>query len=749
MATNSANPFVGAGVEGNTYSLNATNSLVYDMGEPSYINQAWVKGVAAHSTSVYSLYYSDDNQNWSFVSDMSFLYADSTAHFYNLGVHARYLKIATSADCNTVADFGAESANGFLLANGGFKCKTTVEVTNETSSALKNNIVQFTLADLGLTSADLLAGRNDIRFAVDGILLPHYDDGNTFFVRVFDIPANGSTTVSVYYGNANAASVSYGDEVFEVRPEVKTEQMLSIGTWRASLVQCPNGDILAAANNADGKIEFQRSTDGGYTWQEKAVTDISHLVGSFLVDGDKIFMLAFDNKYSSDPSRYDYLYMYCSTDNGKTWVEKTAKTGFKTVGTYTRGVKLSTYDGAGSGVDYVFAISASNDSENQGLFASSLYSTDGGETWQTSNSQILYGDNPRMESGSSEPSIWEQADGTLIMYARNQNHESREIALQEVHFVRAISKDHGVTWELMTGDDVYSNVFAGNTQALIIPYEGKPLLIWAGNNSLGGVSYDRIPLCLAVSNDDGETFENILSLTYGTTRALYNSVNPDAIIYTYNGVEYMLVTTDRRVILIENFGEFLTETKGAYDSFEVGVEGWLRKPIKVRDEVAGQNQYTYQWLAQSTQASVVSDGIYCLQIQQGAEAYRHLPQTFNGTVSLNLYIGDVTGGLELALQSTYHDLEGGTPLTGDVTSNPIYLIFDETGALTLDSSIKLVNGMNRITITFDSQTRTYTLTINGMSTTQNYTVGAEAYVCFFNLWNHTANAVHIDEFILY
>ncbi len=771
VATNSANPFVGAGVEGNTYSLNATSCLVYDMGETTYINQAWIKGVPAYTGNYYALYYSNDNQNWSYASDVSFLYADNTAYFYNLGLRARYLKLAASVDMKgTVQDFGAQMTNSHLLANGTFANMLTVDVTNQTSSILKNNVVQFTLADLGLTASDLQVGRNDIRFAADGKLLPYYDDGNTFFVRVFEIPANGSTTVSVYYGNPHAVSASYGDETFEVSPEVKTEKSLDIGTWRVALAQCGNGDILAAGANENGYIELQRSTDGGHTWQAKTTTNIQGSIGTLFADGSHLFMMTYQGDLTQD---HCTSYMYYSNDNGVTWVEKTItvegplmegwqgsvlgkQEEWYYFDTYSRGVKLSTYDGEGPGVDYIFPMTAGNNNEaeyskgGKGLFATALYSTDGGMTWKNSQSKVLYGSNGRMEFGTCENAIWEQEDGTLVMYARNQPWDENNGYYNEVHFVRATSTDHGITWTLNTGEDLYSNVYAGNTEAKIIPYQGKPLLMWSGNNSLGAMSYYRTPLNIALSNDDGETFENILSLTYLTELARTNAVNPDAIIYTYQGVDYMLVSVGCSVLLIQDIGAFLGETKGAYDSFETGVEGWLTKPIKTVDNQAGVIRFDFSPVLRVTGPGTATDGKQNLQVNPGEEAWRILPQTFNGTISLNLYVGDITGGLEIALQSTYHDLEGNIPATGTVTSNPVHLKFGSDGTLASDSNIKLVNGMNRITITFDSQTRTYTLTVNGVSTTQSYTEGAEAYICFFNLWNRTQiSGVCIDEFILY
>jgi len=104
------------------------------------------------------------------------------------------------------------------------------------------------------------------------------------------------------------------------------------------------------------------------------------------------------------------------------------------------------------------------------------------------------------------------------------------------------------------------------------------------------------------------------------------------------------------------------------------------------------------------------------------------------------------------LQSAYSELNRDDRMTatGTVTVNPIHLKFGVDGKLEADGNVKLVNGMNRITIKFDSQSRTYILTVNGVSTTQSYTAGADAYVCFFNLWNCTEiSAVCIDEFILY
>ena len=99
--------------------------------------------------------------------------------------------------------------------------------------------------------------------------------------------------------------------------------------------------------------------------------------------------------------------------------------------------------------------------------------------------------------------IEQREDGTLVVLSRCENTESR-------NFAQAYSYDFGVTWENIH----YSSVYTVNTQPMFYRYDGAPLLVWGGNNALGGEARVRAPMSIAISHDGLETFSNILDL-YG------------------------------------------------------------------------------------------------------------------------------------------------------------------------------------------------------------------------------------------
>ena len=181
-----------------------------------------------------------------------------------------------------------------------------------------------------------------------------------------------------------------------------------------------------------------------------------------------------------------------SEDNGYTWSAPTfVQTDHYYHVTYCDGVKTDAYDGEGPGVDYVAAYHFSEDAAND-FKTSVIYSTDAGETWQSSESVISYGGASAFESGVTEAAIAKLSNGDLLLLARCQYDGVDYLA-------KSISKDNGVTWQEKAS---LSNVPSVNTMPAMENYGDDIWLLWAGNNNMGGTSYMRFPLTLAYSDDD-------------------------------------------------------------------------------------------------------------------------------------------------------------------------------------------------------------------------------------------------------
>ena len=81
---------------------------------------------------------------------------------------------------------------------------------------------------------------------------------------------------------------------------------------------------------------------------------------------------------------------------------------------------------------------------------------------------------------------------------------------------QATSSDNGRTWTQATA----SNITATNGMPALKDYGGDQILVWAGNNAMGGESYARYPLTIAYSQDDMATWNQKLDLYSGTSMGM-------------------------------------------------------------------------------------------------------------------------------------------------------------------------------------------------------------------------------------
>lgn len=769
-------PVKGSGTTADTTYIadGVYNSIIYDMKQSESINRAVLYSLNAGTRvtkNFVALYTSDDNKTYTAVPDFAVLYQGGTLYFYNFSVKARYLKIHFTFDKNPVSSLSVFQSlqkqmrawyeDTALLANGEFAHRTTVPVSNPLSSAVYNKIVAYSLSDLGIPESELQSDRRDLRFRLGETDLPHAFNGGRIFVRIPEIGAGKRADITVLWGNAKAESIENPQETFEAEYGTKVvTSRLGVTDWRNSVALMPDGSLLTVGGigkHTDGKtyLGMERSTDGGRTWtatQRISCTAGISDGGGFIVDYETktVYYFGFEThgplKWgTSVENTSQYLRIFVSKDSGKSWTKGPEIQGLKEhtiMASYSNGIRLSCYDGDGPQVDYVFTTGIKREDAG-GVFAlaaTAVYSADGGKTWKISNSRINYaGGSLAFEGGVGEETVYEQKNGNLILYARCQVNGV-------THFAVAHSYDHGVTWE---EDAKLSNVYTSNTQPILVDNNGTPVLLWGGNNSMGGKSYCRFPLNVAYSTDGGETFGGILDISFQTFTAtriairanneLYHITNPDMVLFNRGGVDCAYILTTNYRFLVENFSNYLYKTKGAFDSFENGsaeAEGWI-PVVDSNEELAA---------AQPTIVRVgATHGNYAMHIGLYSKLSRSIPSVTNGIVSMDLFV-EKMGGMTFELQTAYNSAVG--------VSAPITLTVDANGAISYSSErgnpkttgLFLSEGANHISITFNGKQGTATLSVNGKNATILFRRDIGDCICFAYLYTQKNTSVAMDCF---
>ena len=510
---------------------------------------------------------------------------------------------------NNVADLiRVEYTADLLGAKGKFAHTATHAVVNDTAAELRDEIVYITLDKLGAKAGQYRSDCADFRFTVGDIQLPHWYDGEGgFYVRVLSVPAKGSVDITVRWGNVSAGSVSDREAVFEA---VYGNASLIDLTEKTDLVNSgraftfPNGTVIAVSRNDDGELTAVYSYDGGRTFTPKGVDLIpndSHYAnnsgyGSFIWDegNQRLYLMAYAAKVKSD----DYYQAECrfvllyTDDYGKTWSEprvlsdagapkatsndvviENSQGRFYQL-SYCDGLTMKDADGAGPNVDYV--VTHSYLRKDGTMAGAAIFSKDGGENWIASQGDITMDTVVGHENGISETAFAQLDDGSLYIVARAQSDDN-------TYFYESYSYDYGNTWT----QGAPSKVISTNTSPVFHPYGDDRLLMWAGNNTLGGNARRRFPMTLAISSDNYKTYDRSLNLTLGTSfdtlEASIEHITQPSLSLSPDGNEAFICWTNLRqsttvAMLIEEFGEMIYHTKGAYDGFESSAlkgEGWL------------------------------------------------------------------------------------------------------------------------------------------------------------------------------
>lgn len=505
----------GIGTQGDLYfTLDENhNSIIFDQGKSSKINEIILNDedeTNRLNESVLTIWASDDNQTYTQVDSFKILRAGKQTYLYDFEATARYIKVHCTHFDGTEADFRGSLnemvAVGYepvLGANDGeFSSRKNVIVKNTADYARYDDAWTITKSSAGITGTDA-----SIRVFCGSELLYHYVDGDNVIVRIPEIAANSTVTLTVLSGNERAMDISNKECVYEVVYGTREAMSNSLETPRRWLVTLGDGTIMAFDETARC---YSTSTDGGKSWSPTnaiSVTDgwFSAAGGAVYDEAtDRIIVMGFalGQYVVSDITKSDCKIRFiASDDRGQTWYrleEVKPEEGHELPTyflSYTDPVKVPSYDGTGNGVDYVVPCGAQYD--NNGSFCTYvLYSKDAGLTWTIGKDAIIYsfadsGVSSAAEAGVSEATILPGVDGTgraaLVLYARCQYENSK-------NFVRTYSYDNGITW---TAPVEFSEVYTPNTQPIFHEMNGKQYLVWGGNNILGGNSYQRMPLNIA------------------------------------------------------------------------------------------------------------------------------------------------------------------------------------------------------------------------------------------------------------
>jgi hypothetical protein len=391
---------------------------------------------------------------------------------------------------------------------------------------------------------------------------------------------------------------------------------------------------------------------------------------------------------------------------------------------YSNGITLKQADGAGPKVDYVYTTGIMRNRADQSFATGAFYSKDGGKSWTFSKSLINYEyvDSAGHEGGMSEDTVWEKEDGTLIFYARCQINGVD-------HFAMSYSTDHGVTWSEITADTL-TNFYTVNTQPIVESLNGTPVFLWGGNNTLGGRSYQRFPLNLAYSEDDGETFIGIVDASFQTTVAALERLhtNPDFTFHKYQGIDSAYIVSTYHEMFIINADDYLYKTRGGFDSFEdsVKAEGWLvSSGIAVSSELGA------------------TDGNKAMYVGPASHLTRSIHYIEEGSAEFDAYVSSYGESFTFELQSAYNNIQGWY-------STPLRLVSDAEGNLYSNGTqktplgLKLNLGNNTVRIDFNGNEKTATVTVNGQTANIEW-VGNDNYVGFATIWTGANTGVSIDR----
>jgi len=286
-------------------------------------------------------------------------------------------------------------------------------------------------------------------------------------------------------------------------------------------VTLKNGRILfvyshytgaSTCDHAPAYLAGRFSDDKGKTWSKADFTVLEN-EGEMNVMSVSLLRLQNGNIalfYLRKNSEEDCIpIMRISTDEAKTWSSPIAcitdKKGYFVLNN-NRVIQLK------SG-RLLFAVALHESHEGNFNFFGRLfayYSDDNGLTWHSS-AEVP---NPSKVI-AQEPGVIEIKDGTIMMFVRASG------GFQQLTF----SNDKGRTWSPMVASNIRSPISPASIAR--IPSTGDLLLVWNNNDDSNPETVGkRTPLTVAVSKDEGKTWENVADIeTYPNGWYCYTAIH--------------------------------------------------------------------------------------------------------------------------------------------------------------------------------------------------------------------------------
>ncbi|MCK5852281.1 exo-alpha-sialidase, partial [bacterium] len=269
-------------------------------------------------------------------------------------------------------------------------------------------------------------------------------------------------------------------------------------------IKLKNGQILfiythftkGSGDNAGAHLAGRYSADDGKTWTMKDVTILENEGGMNIMSVSLIRLS--DERialfYLRKNSESDCIpYLRTSDDEAKSWSEPTRcipDSGYFVVNN-DRLVKLK------SG-RLIFPTSLHKTLFTQVTNIGKIrcyYSDDEGKTWNRSKDAA----NPD-QATTQEPGVIELKDGRLMLFCRTES---------GVQYI-SHSSDQGESWSTLKPGNIKSPLSPASIER--IPQTGDLVLVWNNNYKAIRDGGQRTPFNLAISKDEGETWQKIKTL---------------------------------------------------------------------------------------------------------------------------------------------------------------------------------------------------------------------------------------------
>ena len=534
------------------YADTNMNSVGVDLGQKQSINALRLydsDNAVASRANHFTLWQSDDNQNWTEIKGFHFNRITENGKcqvlFEFSGVSARYIKINTTrteevgsiylTDLTTCIRAERRIARQWKMAG------TPMLAKNDLSPISTPMAQVFKQEPLTILTGDSVGIWFGIHSQVEAIEL-----------RGNGLENLGKEAFALYYSNDNVtytkienATLSRGEKTWRLTFDsikcgyLKLHALADVNITMASLADgvcaysssevmtghimrstdrgadgdfyvMPDGTLVASYNGfaskvgtsgggdaSDSSLDAFTSTDGGYTWSDgksfliKNENSLNVLNPTYIWLAGGELGLIYIEKEATEIAN---IYIRRSTDNGLTWGDAQritdAPQGYSITSSGHRVLRLST----GRILLPVGYSAKLNDVYGSDRAVGYVwYSDDEGHTWHRSPDALT------LPHAALEPSVAELQNGNILLSLRTR--EERVI-------YQSISTDGGLTWAQPVKIDIQSPS-ATNT-VMRLPATGDIALFWNNDFSAGGT--DRRPLTVVLTTDNGLTYHNLRSL---------------------------------------------------------------------------------------------------------------------------------------------------------------------------------------------------------------------------------------------